>query len=722
MKRILAVITLTICLPLCLSAQENKGLSGVPKISQGAVMGGASSRCFIVAFGVQHFYDGSIPQLKFPDGDCQKFIAAARTYLEFDYDLVSITLPEDKVKRTFQAARDLLEGLRKMAGSGDLVLFYLSGHGLTDSRNQYYFPLYDSVRSYYQDMLTGTHITEFATALSEKGANVLVFLDTCESGGMTEMPGETGGPGAIAYFPASGSEEEITENLRLSSSEYGNALCNLFNGLTADRHAYLKDLSVGTIGEQLKKISGQDPTYVNPRGRNISDMVLVRGLSEKREYINTRSLYSKYISDSYAARSSGQYDKALDDLENAFRLDKDIRPVDRDRYDLGKHILALNNAMAEECRKEDYSSKAWSSLSSINVSSLILDKKVVDLSRLFLGCGYYYKKGGDMKNAYNQFEKSYNLGNRSQAPYEMASVAKESGRLSDSEIKDLYRIAADAGNPEAIAIVYPNIEVKGLVYSADKQYLPGVIVKQEGTRNSSRTQERGQYTINVPRDGKLTVSCNGYMIKTVSVNNRSRIDIQLEREKPLSAGEKLKKSIKESWSYYQIGGGYAYTPNYPLGFCLSGGLGIVDMAFSMGWSTPMVRNSFHTQGDGTIWTPTFCWSVRPAVSYKYVGVGVGLGKVYSISTIDQSRDFPYTDRNGQSFGIDTYANIVYPAQVDSGNYFTVSPMLLGNIPLGYPDEALLELSLGAGYMFCPGRKERSGFTFTICLRFNSENY
>ncbi|CAG5008498.1 TonB-dependent receptor P3 [Dyadobacter sp. CECT 9275] len=72
--------------------------------------------------------------------------------------------------------------------------------------------------------------------------------------------------------------------------------------------------------------------------------------------------------------------------------------------------------------------------------------------------------------------------------------------------------------------------VTGKVTDQNNSVLPGVNILVSGTSTGAVTDENGLYAINVPENASLVFSFIGYVSKTVAVNNRSVIDMQLTEE------------------------------------------------------------------------------------------------------------------------------------------------------------------------------------------------
>ena len=74
-----------------------------------------------------------------------------------------------------------------------------------------------------------------------------------------------------------------------------------------------------------------------------------------------------------------------------------------------------------------------------------------------------------------------------------------------------------------------DIQVQGKV--TDRQGpLPGVAIKVQGNAGGGTTDANGLYKINAPANGILVVSSIGYKTQTISINNRTTIDVTLETD------------------------------------------------------------------------------------------------------------------------------------------------------------------------------------------------
>lgn len=83
------------------------------------------------------------------------------------------------------------------------------------------------------------------------------------------------------------------------------------------------------------------------------------------------------------------------------------------------------------------------------------------------------------------------------------------------------------------AFAQNNIKVSGTVTDTDGLAIPGVAVILKGTETGVTADFDGKYTINAPSNGSLEFLSLGYSNKTIPINGRSLINVQLEEDAQL---------------------------------------------------------------------------------------------------------------------------------------------------------------------------------------------
>ena len=437
--------------------------------ASGSVYSATPRQCYVMALGVQGpFRDETLSTLSFPEQDCRSLLTAVESVLHFDYKIHPFSLTgQDQSLRLYRAAFDLLETVKKQeVHRGDLVILYFSGHGLTINGN-YFFPLVDSETKYESNMIRGERIMDVAATLANKGANVLLFQDTCQAGGILNEQVKLTGDGGIAIFPASSAGSSTQEWAELGSSPFGARVQNLISG-EGFRNYNAGDLTVQTLGNRLALVMAQvQPVYLNSRTSNIEECVLVDRIQRKTAYNDLVSRYNKYSESAKNAFDRKAFHQVMNDLRQMEAF-KELGLESRDMIDLSAYWSEVNQAIAKACAYEPVYSKVWESLAAIDDKDEHLDKSVIPMDKFYLGCGKYYRdRNRDL--AFDWFMKAYEAGERKEAPqalYEMTenldlpagkpissaqreeflAVAKQNGYAPKPEHrKNLWEVATEDG-------------------------------------------------------------------------------------------------------------------------------------------------------------------------------------------------------------------------------------------------------------------------------------
>lgn len=142
---------------------------------------GKDRKLYAVIVGVGQYQDPNIPSLSRAAKDAKDFHAFLQERKQlFSTAYLTMLLNEEATRAN--VARALRQELRR-ADPDDIVIIYLSGHGLTDPvlANEFYFATHDA----RLDNLFGTALLMNDTNLFKgiKSDNVLLLTDACHSGG-----------------------------------------------------------------------------------------------------------------------------------------------------------------------------------------------------------------------------------------------------------------------------------------------------------------------------------------------------------------------------------------------------------------------------------------------------------------------------------------------------------------------------------------------------------
>lgn len=144
---------------------------------------------YVLAVGVSNYKDKSL-NLMYPEKDAEDFVKVVepqegqgRLYGHVYYH----DLPSERATR--EEIRKSLSWLKKSTTARDIAVLFLSGHGQNDAAGHYHYLPYDADLSDLD--LTTIQDFEIEDFLSKVPGKVVVFLDTCFSGGLHPAKGPT---------------------------------------------------------------------------------------------------------------------------------------------------------------------------------------------------------------------------------------------------------------------------------------------------------------------------------------------------------------------------------------------------------------------------------------------------------------------------------------------------------------------------------------------------
>lgn len=148
-------------------------------------------RLFIVAAGINQYQDAQIPRLEFAVNNARGLVAVLRQGTAGWYDSDAVTLLDRNATRSLWhvVAEEQAAALQDQVTADDLLVIFLSGHGVYDAGSeQYYFVAanaqYADLRAdRYADCLSLADFRPFAGLPCRK----LVILDTCHSGAVQPL-------------------------------------------------------------------------------------------------------------------------------------------------------------------------------------------------------------------------------------------------------------------------------------------------------------------------------------------------------------------------------------------------------------------------------------------------------------------------------------------------------------------------------------------------------
>jgi hypothetical protein len=235
-------------------------------------------RLLVLAVGVGA-YPGEQFKLDFAATDAARFAEALRKQEGRTYKRVEIrSLPDAKATR--RGIEEGLEWLQSQARDEDMVMLYLSGHGVNDKGGSYYFLPVDAD----PEKLVSTAVS-FATLknalLSVKGTRT-VFVDTCRAGGVLGgrrasimdvvrfVNDLTDGQNGVAVFASSTGLQPSLENPKWGGSAFAAALLEgIEHGKAAAGNGEIRRKRLDSyISERVMELTNgrQEPVSPDPLG------------------------------------------------------------------------------------------------------------------------------------------------------------------------------------------------------------------------------------------------------------------------------------------------------------------------------------------------------------------------------------------------------------------------------------------------------------------------
>jgi hypothetical protein len=148
-------------------------------------------RLFIVAAGINDYRDSRLPHLSFAVNNAQQFVDTLRLRSRGLYESRAVSLVDQHVTRPVWniTMQRFAEGLTEAVRPDDLLVIFLSGHGVRDPlAGGYYYVTadadYDDIRSgRFVNCLSFEDFGQFGAIPCRK----LVILDTCHSGAIQPL-------------------------------------------------------------------------------------------------------------------------------------------------------------------------------------------------------------------------------------------------------------------------------------------------------------------------------------------------------------------------------------------------------------------------------------------------------------------------------------------------------------------------------------------------------
>jgi uncharacterized caspase-like protein len=219
-----------------LVAVDEAGLASLPMGRDLPPLPGMPRRVHLLAVGVDNYDDPAIPDLGLAVSDAERFAKAIET-IGGDVRIASSRVLDERAA-TREGVLAALREVLAAAGSGETVVLFFAGHGVTTSDGAYFLATADTAIN----DIAGSALPweEVAVLLREKEARIAVFLDTCHSGaaGTGAFSTNDGAaaslleriPSGIVVFSASKGRELSEEAAAVGRGVFTSALVDAITG------------------------------------------------------------------------------------------------------------------------------------------------------------------------------------------------------------------------------------------------------------------------------------------------------------------------------------------------------------------------------------------------------------------------------------------------------------------------------------------------------------
>jgi len=202
-------------------------------------------KLFVLAAGISRYRDSRIPSLDLGAANAEGFMQTVLTQAASLYDVVPLALTDSNLTpHVWQSTDKQLEGEMRDVRPDDLIVLFVSGHGLVDPASGKYFFVTanarynDLVRQNYRDCLSFEDLMRWSDIPCRK----IAILDTCHSGAIQELDSEHLKKGVRALQGDMVLTLTASEGNQLAA-EYRGAQASLFTGAIQKTLQQLPDVN-----------------------------------------------------------------------------------------------------------------------------------------------------------------------------------------------------------------------------------------------------------------------------------------------------------------------------------------------------------------------------------------------------------------------------------------------------------------------------------------------
>lgn len=177
--------------------------------------------------------------------------------LYLERNSMALVSPDGTTKRNILYELDHLSGNNRPQ-AGESVILYLSGHGYYTGGEWYFITRGTDRNNIRSTALSGAELRERVRKIASGNARVFLFVDTCHAAGLYENRDI---PDQVAFFAASGKNEQSAESLGWKNSAYAKAFVNAVTEPVdrADGILTVQDLQRRLTYHVTSKVQDQHP-------------------------------------------------------------------------------------------------------------------------------------------------------------------------------------------------------------------------------------------------------------------------------------------------------------------------------------------------------------------------------------------------------------------------------------------------------------------------------
>lgn len=239
-----------------------------------------------LAIGIADYRDDEL-KLELAAKDARDFVAALRRQQGRAFASVEAEILTDS-EATLDRIRAGLARLQSRAVFGDLVLVFLSGHGVDDASGAYHFMTVETPKAVPSQQ--ALRYDELRAAIAGIDANVVLFIDTCHAGAAFGPPGAApadvnrvvndlvNAENGVVVFAASTGNQLSFENKVWGNGAFTKALVEGLDGgaRLGNRPAITTAMLEIYVGERVRELTADRQTPIVGKPMAVGDLVLAR--------------------------------------------------------------------------------------------------------------------------------------------------------------------------------------------------------------------------------------------------------------------------------------------------------------------------------------------------------------------------------------------------------------------------------------------------------------